>query len=115
MASSGKMEEFDPKNTNIDLYLDRPEEYFVANEVEADFSSLARRRAILISVVGGKTHMDKGGFVTDFYGALFYPPSGKIGPRKNRSQNAPLSMCVSETRLTDICNRIIFSIEEMWR
>ena len=56
MASLGKMEEFDPKNTNIDLYLDRPEEYFVANEVEADSSSLHRRRDILISVIGGKTY-----------------------------------------------------------
>ena len=36
------------------------------------------------------THIETGGFVTDFAGALFYPmakhcePSGKIEPRQNR-------------------------------
>ena len=54
MASLGKIEEFDPKNTNIDHYLDCLEEYFLANEVEADSSASHRRRAILISVIGGK-------------------------------------------------------------
>ena len=49
MTSLGKIEEFDPKNTNIDHYLDRLEQYFVANEVEADsytsrrFQSLAEK------------------------------------------------------------------------
>jgi len=56
MASLGKIEEFDPKNTNIDHYLDQLEQYFVANEVEADSSTLHRCRAILISVIGGKAY-----------------------------------------------------------
>jgi len=56
MASLGKIDEFDPKNTNIDHYLDRLEQYFVADEVEADSSTWHRRRAILISVIGGKAH-----------------------------------------------------------
>jgi len=56
MASLGKIEEFDPKNTNIDLYLDRLEQYFVTDEVEADSSTWHRRRAILISVIGGKAY-----------------------------------------------------------
>ena len=54
MASLGKTEEFELKNTNIDHYLDRLEQYFVANEVEADSSSSHRHRAILISVIGRK-------------------------------------------------------------
>ena len=56
MASLGKTEEFDPRNTNIDHYLDRLEEYFEANDVESDSSSLHRRKAILISAIGGKTY-----------------------------------------------------------
>jgi len=56
MASLGKIEEFDPKNTNIDHYLDQLEQYFVANEVEADSSTLHRCRTILISVIGGKAY-----------------------------------------------------------
>jgi len=39
MASLGKIEEFDPKNTNIDHYLDRLEQYFMATKVEADSST----------------------------------------------------------------------------
>ena len=56
MASLGKIEEFDPKNTNIDHYLDRLEQYFMATKVEADSSTSHRCRAILISVIGGKTY-----------------------------------------------------------
>ena len=56
MASLGKIEEFYSKNTNVNHYLERLEQYFVANEVEADSSTSHRRRAILISVIGGKTY-----------------------------------------------------------
>jgi len=56
MASLGKIEKFDPKNTNIDYYLDRLEQYFVAIEIGADSSTSHRRRAILISVIGGKVY-----------------------------------------------------------
>ena len=56
MASLGKIEEFNSKNTNVNHYLERLEQYFVANEVEADSSTSHRRRAILISVIGGKTY-----------------------------------------------------------
>ena len=64
------------------------------------------------------THIDKGGSVTDFLGALFYPaarnasPPGKIEPPKNLSQNAPLSMCVRETRGIFLCHRIIFLLNK---
>ena len=50
------------------------------------------------------THIDGGGSVTDFFGALFFggsrnaSPAGKIEPPKNLSQNAPPSMCVRKTR-----------------
>jgi len=54
MTSLGRIEEFDPKNTNIDHHLDRLEQYFMANEVEADSSTSHQCRAILISVIGGK-------------------------------------------------------------
>ena len=40
MASLGKIEEFDPMTTNIDHYLDRLEQYFVANKVGADSSTM---------------------------------------------------------------------------
>ena len=55
MARIRKIKEFDPKNTNIDHYLDQ-EQYFLANEVEGDSSSSHRRRDILISVISRKTH-----------------------------------------------------------
>jgi len=54
MTSLGRIEEFDPKNTNIDHYLDQLEQYFMANEVEADSSTSHQCRATLISVIGGK-------------------------------------------------------------
>ena len=54
MVTLRKIEEFYPKNTNIDHYLECLEQYFVANEVKAVSSSLHRHRAILISVIGGK-------------------------------------------------------------
>lgn len=53
MASLGKIEEFDPENTNINHYLDRLEQYFVANEVEADTSTSHRHRAILFQSFEG--------------------------------------------------------------
>ena len=56
MASLGKIEEFNPKNTNILHYLERLEQYFKANEVARDSATSHRRSAILISVIGGKTY-----------------------------------------------------------
>jgi len=36
MPSLGKIEEFDPSSTNINRYLERLEQYFIANGVQAD-------------------------------------------------------------------------------
>ena len=54
MPSLGKIEEFNPASTNINRYLERLEQYFVANGVPADSSDSHKRRATLISVIGSK-------------------------------------------------------------
>ena len=56
MPSLGKIEEFDPDSTNIDRYLERLEQYFVANGVPADSTDRHKRRATLISVMGAKAY-----------------------------------------------------------
>ena len=56
MARLRKIEKLNPKNMNINHYLNRLEQYFVANAIEADSSTSHRRRTILISVIGGKTY-----------------------------------------------------------
>ena len=52
MPSLGKIEEFVPDSTNIDRYLKRLEQYFVANGVPVDSTESHKRRATLISVIG---------------------------------------------------------------
>jgi len=47
MANLGKIEEFDSKNTYIDHYLDRLEQYFIANEVEADSSTWKKWKCLI--------------------------------------------------------------------
>ena len=49
MPSLGKIEEFDPDSTNIDRYLERLEQYFVANGISTDSTDRHKRRATLIS------------------------------------------------------------------
>ena len=56
MPSLGKIEEFVPDSTNIDRYLERLEQYFVANGVPADSAESHKRRATLISVIGAKAY-----------------------------------------------------------
>ena len=56
MPSLGKIEEFDPAATNITRYLERLDQYFVANGVPVDSAESHKRRATLISVVGAKTY-----------------------------------------------------------
>ena len=56
MPSLGKIEEFDPDSTNIDRYLERLEQYFVANGVPADSTDRHKRRATLISVMDAKAY-----------------------------------------------------------
>ena len=56
IASLGKIEEFNSKNTNVIHYLEWLEQYFVANEVTADSSMSHCCRAILISVISGKAY-----------------------------------------------------------
>ena len=56
MPSLGKIEEFDPASTNINRYLERLEQYFIANSVPADTGERFKRRATLISVIGSKAY-----------------------------------------------------------
>ena len=56
MPSLGKIEEFNSAITSINRYLERLEQYFVANSVPADSAELHNRRAILISVIGAKAY-----------------------------------------------------------
>ena len=56
MPNLGKIEEFDPDSTNIDRYLKRLEQYFVANGVPADSTDRHKRRATPISVMGAKAY-----------------------------------------------------------
>ena len=56
MPSLGKIEDFDPDSTNIERYLERLEEYLVANGVTEDSTDRQKRRATLISVMGGKAY-----------------------------------------------------------
>ena len=56
MPSLGKIEEFDPASTNINRYLERLEQYFIANGVPADTGERFKRRATLISVIGSKAY-----------------------------------------------------------
>ena len=56
MSSLGKIEEFNPSQTNIARYLERLEQYFEANDVPEDSEDSKKRRAILISVIGSRTY-----------------------------------------------------------
>ena len=56
MPSLGKIEDFDPASTNINRYLERLEQYFIANSVPADTGERFKRRATLISVIGSKAY-----------------------------------------------------------
>ena len=56
MPSLGKIEEFNSATTSINRYLERLEQYFVANSVPADSAESHKRRAILISVIGAKAY-----------------------------------------------------------
>ena len=48
------IEEFDFRSHNIELYVERLEQYFVPNSILADDNGRHRRRAILISVIRAK-------------------------------------------------------------
>ena len=56
MPSLGKIEEFNSATTSINRYLERLEQYFVANSLPADSAESHKRRAILISVIGAKAY-----------------------------------------------------------
>ena len=58
MPSLGKVEEFNSATTSINGYLERLEQYFVANSVPADSAESHKRRAIVISVIGVKAYDD---------------------------------------------------------
>ena len=54
MPSLGKIEEFNSATTSINRYLERLEQYFVADNISADSAESHKRRAILISVIGAE-------------------------------------------------------------
>ena len=56
MPSVSKIEEFNSATTSINRYLDRLEQYFVANSVPANSAESHKRRAILISVLGANAY-----------------------------------------------------------
>ena len=56
MTTFGKIEEFDVRGGKIDRYLERLEQYFVANHIPSDGETSSRQRAILISVLGAEAH-----------------------------------------------------------
>ena len=56
MPSFGKIEEFHSASTNINRYLERLEQYFIANGVPADTGEWFKSRATLISVIGSKAY-----------------------------------------------------------
>ena len=56
MPSVSKIEEFNSATTSINRYLERLEQYFVANSVPANSAESHKRRAILISVIGAKAY-----------------------------------------------------------
>ena len=51
IAALGRIEEFDPAQNDLESYLERLEQYFVANDVKE-----AKRTAVLLSVIGSKTY-----------------------------------------------------------
>ncbi|KAK3756465.1 hypothetical protein RRG08_064801 [Elysia crispata] len=51
IAALGRIEEFYPAQNDLDSYLERLEQYFVANDVME-----AKRTAVLLSVIGLKTY-----------------------------------------------------------
>ncbi|KAK3773177.1 hypothetical protein RRG08_013763 [Elysia crispata] len=51
IAALGRIEEFDPAQKDLESYLERLEQYFVANDVTE-----AKRTAVLLSVIGAKTY-----------------------------------------------------------
>ena len=55
-SSLGKIAEFDPASTNINSYLERLEQYFIAKGVPADTGERFISRATLISVIGFKAY-----------------------------------------------------------
>ena len=71
MPSLGKMEEFNSATTSINRYLERLEQYSVANSVPTDSAKSHKRRAILISVIGPKAY----DVLSDWYSPI--PPSEK--------------------------------------
>ena len=52
MMSIGKIEAFDETTDNWDAYVERVEQYFIANEIEKE-----KHAAVIISLMGNKTYM----------------------------------------------------------
>ena len=52
MATARIFEQFDPREGDIESYLDRLEQYLLALDIECTEGNAAKRRAILLSSVG---------------------------------------------------------------
>ena len=56
ISTYGKIEEFDRDSDTWELYIERLNFYFEANQIEGEGDGLKLRRAILLSSVGKKTY-----------------------------------------------------------
>ena len=119
MATYGKIGEFKESEESWTQYLERLEQYFLANEVE----DAGKRRAILLSVCGSKTYALARDLlqpakpvetafkkIVDTFEKHFSPKSSEIVERykfhsRNRKEDEGVAEYVAELRkLTEHCN-----------
>jgi hypothetical protein len=56
MAGRVPFEEFNPQDGDIECYLERLEQYFIANDIKNESENEPKRKAILLSSVGSETY-----------------------------------------------------------
>ena len=56
MASKTQFEEFNSQDGDIECYLERLAQYFIANDIETETATVPKRKAILLSSVGSETY-----------------------------------------------------------
>ena len=119
MATYGKIGEFKESEESWTQYVERLEQYFLANEVE----DVAKRRALLLSVCGSKTYALARGLlqpaktaettfkkIVDTLEKHFSPKPSEIVERykfhsRNRNEDEGIAAYVAELRkLTEHCN-----------
>ena len=93
MPSLGKIEAFNSATTSINRYLERLEQYFVANSVPVDSAESHKQRAILISVIGAKAY----DVLSDLCSPI--PPSEKTYAQLTtvlKNHFAPMKLVIAE-------------------